>query len=721
MEQKKAVLLNQKLLKYIVISIFVLAFFLIQTPNSSAHPGQLGLPKIKVTVKLNEIFLTDDQDDGLDGESEIVLGYAVCHGDSCNHGTSNGTVSDQFLDWDRFQRSSPFFKVIYTHEECAPLDEIAVVFIAKESDQSIEYTVTSALTTAAGVAAAFAGTGVSLAVAAAGGVAWTVGLFNQDDDLGLTIDLVGKKERDLPIEIPRRSVKTKGKDGGLSIDYVVMAEEVSDPDGECAASNSSNDGDIARRHSLDEGKKSSEDLIINTEWMVDNATLTESEMGIFEDIAEEMNAETFAKFQDESADIAINNGINLADHLVKAAGLPPITGSDAGVIPIAGANLGPISNLIDDARRLLNIQNDPKSALEGLRKAFELLFSVSSSKAENFDLNGNNRLDDDEILQMVTDWIMGNLNDEEIGDAIRLWISGDSISDLPPTEPPTSNFPPTAEFVWQTTVVPWEISFDAENSTDLDGSIKKYEWDFGDGTKAEGQPIKHIFPGDGQYVVRLTVTDDKGVTSTKTQTIQVGNPEETNPPQENKLPTAVIDEGPPSPDPAVSLDASDSDDPDGNIVKYEWDFGDGNKAEGMFVNHTYVVAGEYEVTLTVTDDKGAKTTVKKIITAGTPSEPDPPTDPDPPPTFDPPVASFEMSINSAQIDETVIFNASGSFDPDGEIIAYRWTFGDGSTAGGVVVDHTYTTPGEYTVTLEVVDIQGLTTTIAKTIVITGKE
>ena len=66
----------------------------------------------------------------------------------------------------------------------------------------------------------------------------------------------------------------------------------------------------------------------------------------------------------------------------------------------------------------------------------------------------------------------------------------------------------------------------------------------------------------------------------------------------------------------ITFNASSSYDPDGNIMNYEWDFGDGNitNTTEEKIKHSYSEAGSYNVTLTVTDDKEATNSTTKIIT-----------------------------------------------------------------------------------------------------------
>ncbi len=102
---------------------------------------------------------------------------------------------------------------------------------------------------------------------------------------------------------------------------------------------------------------------------------------------------------------------------------------------------------------------------------------------------------------------------------------------------------------------------------------------------------------------------------------------DTQPPQpENKPPIAALEFEPKwgAVPLTVLFSAATSSDPDGQIVSYAWDFGDGNSAGGLFVEHQYKKKGSFIVTLTVTDDKGATNSVKRTIFVIEPPEPPPP-------------------------------------------------------------------------------------------------
>ena len=186
---------------------------------------------------------------------------------------------------------------------------------------------------------------------------------------------------------------------------------------------------------------------------------------------------------------------------------------------------------------------------------------------------------------------------------------------------PFSEFVPHANFTYSplNPVVNQSITFDASSSQTLDpyAAIISYEWDFGDGTDGTGKIVNHTYPSPGSYVVSLKVTDsnsDERRSNIRNKTITVM--------PENKPPIASFTYSPPNPivNQTITFDGSNSTDPDGTIEEYEWDFGDGEKAEGKIVNYSYSLTGNYTAKLTVTDDKGAvDSTTEPVHVAGPPT------------------------------------------------------------------------------------------------------
>lgn len=173
---------------------------------------------------------------------------------------------------------------------------------------------------------------------------------------------------------------------------------------------------------------------------------------------------------------------------------------------------------------------------------------------------------------------------------------------------PPANVPPTAAFTQAATFL--TASFDASTSTDSDGSIASFVWDFGDGASGTGVTTNHAYAAAGAYPVKLTVTDNAGASATKTSTVTVQAP----PP--NVAPTAAFTTSVTGL--ALTTDGSGSTDTDGTVSAYAWDFGDGATATGATASHTYAADGTFTVTLTVTDNTGATAVTQKQVTvAGT--------------------------------------------------------------------------------------------------------
>jgi PKD repeat protein len=244
------------------------------------------------------------------------------------------------------------------------------------------------------------------------------------------------------------------------------------------------------------------------------------------------------------------------------------------------------------------------------------------------------------------------------------------------------------------TVVGYPTNFQ-DCSYDPDGYIVSSTWNFGDGGNASGTYVSHPFASPGSYVVRLTVTDNAGISSSTNQTVIVNV---------NQLPVARFTYFPSQPvaGQGISFDGTGSTDPDGYITLWTWDFGDGTNVTTYpgYAYHSYAQGGQYTVTLTVTDNFNAMNRTSKSLYVDIP-----------------PTATFTTSRAFGKVGTPLVFDASASNDPDGRIVRYEWTFGDGGngTDSGAIVTHVFAAPGTYTVTLVVWDDHNATAYFQRTI------
>jgi len=213
-------------------------------------------------------------------------------------------------------------------------------------------------------------------------------------------------------------------------------------------------------------------------------------------------------------------------------------------------------------------------------------------------------------------------------------------------------------------------------------------------------PTSSLTPGD--YVLLVGVYDvlTSRIVGIYQKTVTVLTPTPPPPPPTNKPPTAKVKPVQPIVEgDSASFDASASNDPDGFIVSYSWDFGDGGTGSGVTVSHTYNVPGTYTVTVTVRDNIGATASASTTIQVKANQKPQ----------------AVAGSSRNTFVGKDVTFNGHASKDPDGSIVSYIWDFGDGSTASGPLVQHAYTVKGSYTVTLTVKDNKGATDSASLTI------
>ncbi len=228
----------------------------------------------------------------------------------------------------------------------------------------------------------------------------------------------------------------------------------------------------------------------------------------------------------------------------------------------------------------------------------------------------------------------------------------------------------------------------AENASDL-----KATWLFGDGVAMEGPKADFTFDKPGVFPVAVTLDDGGGLNSSRrTEEVYV---------RVNRAPTAQA--GPDRivcPGEPVAFDAGLSADSDGALTGWRWRFSDGVVLEGAQVERTFDTPGAHSVELTVTDDSGSACAIgiddaALLVNA--------------PPSVD---AGPDRDTPVGAANDTLLFDAGASSDPDGQGVRVTWDFGDGNTAANATTRHRYAAPGEYTVRVEARDTTGLACGVA---------
>ena len=226
---------------------------------------------------------------------------------------------------------------------------------------------------------------------------------------------------------------------------------------------------------------------------------------------------------------------------------------------------------------------------------------------------------------------------------------------------PTANF----SFGSETIEVGDEIVFTSTSTGDPDTLI----WDFGDGTTAAGEQVAHQFTEPGVYPVTLTASNAAGPnTSTALITVVEG----VQPPEAKigRFP-GVVEVGQ-----SVTLNSESTNSP----TAISWGFDDGDTALGTTVRHAWDAPGTYRIRLSVSNSAGADEDFADIVVE---------------PRVNPPVARFGESTLEIVQGETISFSDLSLNSPT----SLSWEFGDGSTAQGANVAHSWDDPGTYTVTL----------------------
>jgi PKD repeat protein len=247
------------------------------------------------------------------------------------------------------------------------------------------------------------------------------------------------------------------------------------------------------------------------------------------------------------------------------------------------------------------------------------------------------------------------------------------------------NQPPTAAFASSCNGLTCAFT---STSSDPDGSISAYNWNFGDGATSQVQNPSHTYTAGGTFTVTLTVTDNQNATNSVSHSVTVA--------AVNQPPVASFTK---SCSGLTCSFTSTSSDPDGSIASYSWTFGDGGTSTAANPSHTYAAGGTYTVTLTVRDNGGASASTSQSVTVTAPNQ--------------------APVVNAGPDDKVLtglLFTETATFtDPDNGPWTYRIDWGDGSSTTGsmsspgtISKGHTYITilPRNFTIRVTVTDSKG---------------
>lgn len=226
------------------------------------------------------------------------------------------------------------------------------------------------------------------------------------------------------------------------------------------------------------------------------------------------------------------------------------------------------------------------------------------------------------------------------------------------------------------------LTFDFTDSSVSTSAVVSWLWDFGDGQTSTLQNPSHDFSKNNIYTISLTVTDNDGCSATIVQDsiINLTIPR----------PRFTSADTLPCPNTVVTFSNTTSGNP-----TYFWDFGDGDTSTLKNPTHIYLQSGNYTVSLTVTNAYGCDSTLTKTNYIKVPVV----------------SANFGVDNTTATCPPLLATFSDSSL---GNITNWDWDFGDGSTHAFIKnPSHTYTTPGQFSVTLIVTNNLGCKDTIIK--------
>ncbi len=208
-----------------------------------------------------------------------------------------------------------------------------------------------------------------------------------------------------------------------------------------------------------------------------------------------------------------------------------------------------------------------------------------------------------------------------------------------------------------------QILFTDTSST----NVINWQWVFDDGNLSSLQNPVHNYTSSGNYNLKLIASTTDGCSDSITQVVTVNPLPE---PYFSILPNDTICA-------QIPLIFNAVDNVGTSVILWSWDFGDGNQSTGQNVTHTYASEGDYFITLSALNNNSCSDFIVKNVHIKSLPESD-----------------FTISPNdSTCVDELINLVAT---DITSDIVQWDWQFGDGNSAFGQNVNHTYTDPTTYT-------------------------
>ncbi len=200
------------------------------------------------------------------------------------------------------------------------------------------------------------------------------------------------------------------------------------------------------------------------------------------------------------------------------------------------------------------------------------------------------------------------------------------------------------------------------------GEGVNYRWDFGDGFRAVGQEVTHVYTEAGTYIARVVASNSSN-TLTATTGVRITDEAIAGLSVQNSSPAAVKE--------VITFTANIT---AGTNVSYTWHFGDGEQVSGTSeVSRVYPQAGTYTATVEASNSTNSLTATTRVTIT------------------DEAIAGLSVQNSPVTLNEVVTFTANIAA---GTNVNYIWDFGDGARAVGQEVPHVYRQAGTYTVRVE---------------------